>query len=87
MRKIKVVYNEKKQLLEKVAELERLQAEAEAEEKQKIESATSSIETIASDIEMFCGVILSQQDIVAVVDLALKTGEPVKIPFKLYFKE
>jgi hypothetical protein len=87
MRKLKVVYNEKKQLLEKVAELERLQAEAEAEEKQKIEDATASIEMIASGIEMFCGVILSQQDIVAVVDLALKTGEPVKIPFKLYFKE
>jgi hypothetical protein len=36
---------------------------------------------------MFCGIILNHADLIAVVDLALKTGESVKIPFRLYFNE
>ena len=86
-RKVKVVYDEREKALKKVEELEQLAKEAEAEEKAMIENAEKQIQTVADSVNMFCGVILSRQDIVAVIDLALKSGESVKIPFKLYFKE
>jgi hypothetical protein len=86
-RKVKVVYDEREKALKKVEEIERLVKEAEDEEKAMVGRAEQQIQAVADGVNMFCGVILSQQDVTAVVDLALKTGESVKIPFKLYFKE
>ena len=86
-RKIQTIYDEKAKTLKKIEELEQLAQQAEMEEKTMIENAEKQIQGVADSINMFCGVILSKQDIVAIVDLALKTNESVKIPFKLYFKE
>lgn len=85
-RKSKEINEELKKVQEKLEEVEKLKQEAEAEEKALFEIAETEIKTIADKNDMFCGVILNRDDIVAVVDIALKTGESVKIPFKLYYK-
>jgi len=68
-------------------ELAALEAEAQKEEINILETAEKNINDIAKLNGMFCGIILNHADLIAVVDLALKTGESVKIPFRLYFNE
>lgn len=58
-----------------------------AEEKQMLEDTEKAITEIADGKELFCGVILTPDDITAIVSLALKAKDNIKIPFKLYFKE
>ena len=72
-----------KQLLE----LASLELEAQKEEVSIVETAEKNINDIAHLNGLFCGVILNHADLVAIFDLALKTGESVKIPFRLYFNE
>ena len=72
-----------KQLLE----LASLELEAQKEEVSIVETAEKNINDIALLNGLFCGVILNHVDLVAIFDLALKTGESVKIPFRLYFNE
>lgn len=63
-----------------------LEREIEAE-KQMLENAEKSINDIAAANDLFCGVILTADDIAAVLTIALKTHENIKIPFRLYFNE
>ena len=70
------------------AETARLEYEnAMAEEKQMLEDTEKAIADIAAGKELFCGVILTPDDITAIVSLAIKTKENIKIPFRLYFNE
>lgn len=84
-RKNKEIKESLKKAQDKLSELERLNKEAEEEEKAQLDKAHSDINEIAESNDFFCGVILSQDDIVSIVSLALKSGESVKIPFKLYY--
>ena len=71
----------------KLSELESLAALAEKEEQEKLERAKSEIDSIGKDLNAFIGVILTPTDLVAVLDLALKSRENVKIPYTLYFND
>jgi hypothetical protein len=86
-KKINSIREQKIQAEKQVAELAALELEAQKEEINIIETVEANINTVSKDNGLFCGVILNQADLVAVFDLALKTGESVKIPFRLYFNE
>jgi hypothetical protein len=64
-----------------------LAALAESEEQAKIENAKSVIDSIGKDLNAFIGVILTPSDLVAILDLALKSRENIKIPYTLYFND
>ncbi len=71
-------------------ELERLQAEAEAElaaEKRLLEEKEETINQLCKEDDLYCGVILSPDDIIAIVAMAMKVQGNIKIPFKLYYNE
>jgi hypothetical protein len=68
--------------------------EAELRYKQELEAekkVLEDMETVIKEMEesrgVFCGIILGAEDIAAVVQLALKSKENVRIPFKLYYNE
>ncbi|MDP2060676.1 MAG: hypothetical protein Q8J97_13120 [Flavobacteriaceae bacterium] len=87
-RKIIALNNEVLKAKEKLAEIERIRLEAENEEALKMEVSGKQIDEIAAENGMFVGVILTKADIVAIIDMALKSGgENVKIPYRLYFNE
>ena len=86
-RKIKLVTEEKAKAARKLEEMDALLKEAQAEETRQIEEAEAAVKAIEKDRNMFCGVVLGKADLVAILDMALKTGESIKIPFKMYFIE
>ena len=86
-KKINTIRERKLEAQQKLAEIAALELEAQKEETNIIETAEKNINDIAKSNDLFCGVILNHADLVAVLDLALKTGESVKIPFRLYFNE
>jgi DNA anti-recombination protein RmuC len=91
----------KKEVLEHSQEAERVYKEAterlnKAEEDLKtaieeehamVADIENRINEICSEKDIFCGVVLSHDDILNIVDMAIKMKENIKIPFKLYFKE
>jgi precorrin-6B methylase 1 len=80
---------EKKALAERTRkQLERIEAEAQQElesEKRLLEETEQKINSLCEGDSLFCGIILSPEDILHVVGMAMKTKENIKIPFKLYF--
>lgn len=86
-RKTKKINIEKLEAKKRLEEIEKLEQEAQAEEISKVQSIEQSITKICTDNEMFCGIILTKQDILAIVEIAMQSGENVKIPFKLYFND
>ena len=86
-KKIQDIKAKRTEAEKQVQQLQALEAEAQKEELNIIETAEKNINDVAKLNGLFCGVILNHADLVAVLDLALKTGESVKIPFRLYFNE
>ena len=86
-KKINNIREQKLEAQKKITELEILEQEAQKEEINIITTVEDNINTVSKDNGLFCGVILNHADLIAVLDLALKTGESVKIPFRLYFNE
>ena len=86
-KKINNIRAQKLEAQKKITELEILEQEAQKEEINIITTVEDNINTVSKDNGLFCGVILNHADLIAVFDLALKTGESVKIPFRLYFNE
>ena len=71
-------------------ELERLQAEKELADKQEqelIDNTKLVINKECDNAGFFCGIILTPQDVLQIVQLAIETKENIKIPYNLYFKE
>ena len=71
-------------------QLERIQAEAEQEqlaEQRCLDETSKEIADIAEKNEMFCGIILTPQDVLQIVEMAISVKENIKIPFKLYYNE
>jgi hypothetical protein len=65
-----------------------LEAKKELELEQKLlEDTEAQIKSICEEKELFCGIILTQEDIVEIVKLALRTNENITIPFRVYFKD
>jgi len=86
-RKVKTINQEKLEAQKRLAEIERLELEAQQEEKDIAEMVTNSINIACNDNNLFCGVILTHDDLISVLQVAMKSGEQVKIPFRLYFNE
>lgn len=85
MRKIQEAAERRaKELQSQIEEAERLENEAIEEEKRIFEKTESDINQMTNDAGYFCGVILSREDVLAIVDLMIQTKQNVKIPFKLY---
>lgn len=57
------------------------------EEDAMVTDLENRINEMCSEKDIFCGVVLSHDDILNIVDMAIKMKENIKIPFKLYFKE
>ena len=87
MRKSKLVKQEAEKLVAKLKEIEVLAAEADMEESAKMEVARHTIDSVCEKDNIFCGVILSREDIMNIISLAIETQESVKIPFNLYFND
>ena len=71
-------------------QLERIQAEAEQEQQAEIrvlEDTEKQINEIIGKEDLFCGVILTPQDVLSVVEMAMTVKENIKIPFKLYYND
>ena len=86
-RKSKVVKEQLEKLKKQEEEISKLMELAETEEKNQLENTEKAVQTIVEKNNLFCGVILSHDDLLSVLRLALQTGENVKIPFRLYFNE
>jgi len=86
-RKVKEVNQKLTEARIKLMEIETLVALAAKEEEAKAEKAKAAIDEIGNDIDAFIGVILTPADLVAVLDLALKSRENIKIPYTLYFND
>lgn len=70
----------KKQAEEAIALLK----QAEEEEAQLIKDTETKIKEIADANNVYCGVILTKEDILGIVSLAIDTNENIKIPFRIY---
>lgn len=86
-RKAKEIRDEAVKAAEKFREIERLLKEAEEEEKNKLDDLEKQIQDMTAVHGVFCGVRLTQQDIINIVKLAMETQETISIPFKLYYNE
>ena len=73
--------------LEKVKEVEELVRRAEEEDKQLIGSVAGNIDQLCSEKGLFCGVILTLEDVVSIIRLMIEKQENVKIKYNLYFEE
>ena len=71
----------------RLREIEETLRLAEEEELKMVENTEKKINDACKESGMFCGVILSPEDLANVVILAINSGQNVKIPFKLYFNE
>lgn len=70
--------------LKEIEELHRLAVE---EEKAQFEQLVSDIDEMCAGQGMFCGVILTPEDLANIVKLAIETKEPIKIKYNLYYNE
>lgn len=87
MRKSTAVKKEAEKIVEKLREIEILAREAELEEKAVIEDINNAITELCKKDNLFCGVVLTPEDIINVFRTALESKENVKIPFHLYYNE
>jgi len=86
-RKTTITRKQAEEALERFKQSNALLEEAEKEEGAIVERTQKAVEEICTKENLFCGVILSKEDIIGIIQLAFKTNEPVKIPFALYFNE
>ncbi len=81
------ILSEMEETKKRLAEIERLAEEEEQESIKILEDATNRIKAITEEKELFCGAVLTKDDILQIVAMAMSTNENITIPFKLYFKD
>ena len=86
-RKSKKIASDFNELVEKVKQTEQLLKEFEKEELNLVENIRTQINQIAESGSLFCGIVLTQEDIVNIVKVALESKEQIKIPFQLYYND
>jgi hypothetical protein len=74
-------------LRKKVEEAGEAAKKAALEEQQMVEDTRKKIEGIAEENGLFCGVVLTQEDLLKIFEMAMVTKEHIKIPFQLYFSD
>jgi hypothetical protein len=82
-RKTRELVEEAKQAAARLAEIEALREEAIREEREAMESIKGQIDGLCGE-DYFCGVILTHQDLLQIIGLALDNNENIRIPYKLY---
>ena len=87
MRKSEEIKINKIEVINKLKEIETLETEIIKEENEKLQDAISSIEKICTKNNLFCGVVLTTQDLLEVIKIAIESKENVSIPFRVYFKD
>lgn len=86
-RKSKSAKEEYDKAYSRLQEINDIRQIAEAEEIKTLEDTETTIKNLCNDQGLFCGVILTPEDITNVITLAIKTGENVKISFKLFYND
>ena len=71
----------------KVEEINKLAELAADEEKDVLKQTAEKIEALCLENGLFCGMILTTPDLLAIVQLAIESKDQITIPFRLYFKE
>ncbi len=88
MRKVQAAAEKRAQeLREQIEAAEEEERKAKEEEEKLYKDTVSGIDKLADKGDFFVGVILTHNDILAVIDLAMKSKEAIKIPYRLYNKE
>ncbi|MCX6223157.1 MAG: hypothetical protein NTV01_00125 [Bacteroidia bacterium] len=86
--KAKVKVQECEQLIQQalanVQELENAEKQAEEDEQAFVEQTGDQIRKLCEDNRFFCGIILSPQDLVNIMQVMMSSRENVKINFALY---
>lgn len=87
----KRISNKKIQKLADIkAELERTELEYQQElenENRLIKKISSAIDEMCTNEEIFCGVIITKDDLLRITEAMIINNAPVKIPYTLYFNE
>jgi glutathionylspermidine synthase len=77
-----------KELEQQIEEAEAAAKKALEEEEKLISSTIEEIEKLCKERGFFCGVIITKQILLQVVDMAIDNkGENIKIPFRLYIDD
>ncbi len=88
MRKVQAAAEKRAQeLREQIEAAEEEERKAKEEEEKLYKDTVEGIDVLAEKGDFFVGVILTHNDILAVIDLAMKSKEAIKIPYRLYNKE
>jgi len=87
MRKSKMVKKETEKQAKKLLEMQKLLEKSEQEEKKLLDETEGTINELLKNNNIFCGVILTHDDLINVLRLALETKENIKIPFRLYYND
>jgi len=89
MRKSKSIAAKRNAAIKELEELELLAVKAQENETKVLEDTTDKIDEICKENNLFCGAVLAHKDILAIMELALKTPETenITMKFKLYFNE
>jgi hypothetical protein len=88
MRKVQAAAEKRAQeLREQIEAAEEEERKAKEEEEKLYKDTVEGIDKLADKGDFFVGVILTHNDILAVIDLAMKSKEAIKIPYRLYNKE
>ncbi len=72
------------------AELERTELEYQQElenENRLINKISTAIDEMCNEEEIFCGVIITKDDLLRIIEAMINNNAPVKIPYTLYFNE
>lgn len=72
---------------EKAKQMEELLKLAEEEDKNRKEDTINQIDELCEKEGFYCGVILTFEDVVKILELMINTKEAVKIKYALYFNE
>ncbi len=81
------VRREAEKAAQKLREAEELLKLAQEEDQRKRDSVKSGIDAACQSNDLFCGVILTPEDIPGIIRLMIQTGENVKIGYSLYYNE
>ncbi len=88
MRKVQAAAEKRAQeLREQIEAAEEEELRERKEQEMLYKDTVSGIDELADKGDFFVGVILTHNDILAVIDLAIKSKEAIKIPYRLYNKE
>jgi hypothetical protein len=87
MRKLKKISLDVKETQKKLLDLQEAADIAAEEEKAMLDDVKILIDELCSKHDLFCGVILSPQDIGSIVELMASRNGNVKIGYTLYAKE